>query len=278
MTLPLATFQPESLLQSDGANAARLSTIWRMYPKEMLAKNWPAAFQRLLARWRSRIRTFRAHDVIKGKRYLVSANCLPHAFNMKHQPSSPRFCHRDDLCPWCHMRAVHKTYDLVRRVVAASRVRETNLALYSLRRIDRVALPASPIPRLLRIQREALSAAWIHQRSRISPGQAIGAMWKVTIAPGVGRHKNAWEITGRCLVLSSRQEPLITFQRWEGSEVGTDSEGLQKAIAAYLRYPVGLLKGNPDVTVEGLQIRAAVLKEYKIRYSGRSGEFRTTKE
>ncbi len=282
MAIPLAIYAPESLLKSDAASAARLSTIVPLYSKEMLAGKWNIAFHSLMLRWRSRIRTFRAHEVIKGKRYLVSANCLPHAVNLKNQPESPRFCGRDDLCPWCHMRQVHDTYDFVDTIMRAEIEKEPKLKLYSLRRIKRVPDDQFGFlsQRLTRIQKEAMSAAYVHQKTSIGgPGRAIGTMWIATVAPGVGRYRKTWEVTGRSLVLMSREEVLIRPEKWTSSSIEEpNSDHLQKAVAAFLKYPSGLLRANPDKAVLAIRLKTTMREEMKMHFSGRGGAFRSSKE
>lgn len=251
-----------------GARCARSATTVRIFPKEGLGEHWKTTFQLTLTRWRRRIRTFRAYEVIKPKRYLVSANCAPWGFHVQQDGKDWRYC-RNEACPWCHMRKVDQTYSLVEKKFRAEQDRNPDVVLWSLSKIRKFpAATADPDLAVWarRFHHEALATTYAADLD------GLGSIWRISIGPD---QKNDWQVTSRALVLMDAMYPLIRCQGWRREKIESwRPEALIPVISTHLRYPAGYLRGNPEFAARTLLFNDRLRTEKKLLFSGRTGVFR----
>lgn len=268
MPLPTYDFTVVDLPMGPGARAARQATIKAIFPKPSLKGNWKAAFQMTLAGWRSRIKTFRAKEVIKPKGYLKAANCAPWAFHVQSSGQHWRYC-GNEFCPWCHMRKVDAVYQLVEKKFRAAQERNPDVFLSTMHKIRRLPVDTSESMVTfwaLRMNREAIT------NSFAAGLDGLGALWQVTVSPG---SKTYWQLTSRTLVLMDNNYPIICCRGWKREQIESfRPDALEPVIAAFLRYPVGYLRGKPDFAAQTLLFNDRLRTKRKLKFSGRSGVFR----
>jgi hypothetical protein len=276
MPLPITAITEYTLVDlpmAPGARAARRAVTTPLYPKLATTGNWRAIFNQAMTRWRRRIRTFRAKEVIKPKGYLKAVNCAPWGFFVQSSGQVWQYC-RNDFCPWCRMREVDETYHVVEKAFKAEQEKNPDVVLWSFQRTK--VFPADTPELLLgkwvtRFQQESLGTSLVNKVTPGGPGVGVGTMWRIEISPV----RKGWQMTGRVLVLADRDAPVIAVDKWKCKGISSPrAEKLEPVIAAYLRYPVGFLCGQPDFTAQTILFSSRFRVEKKLRFSNRSGVFR----
>lgn len=223
--------------------ACRGAVLWPLLRKQG-GEQTADRIARVLQRWRIRAAVLSQHGwhCAQGKDLQYVRNCPPFGIRLTNDSVFAVRCKRGRICPWCYSKTVVATaYEAVERTIyRGGKKPNPDLWLYATQRSW-----SWPIGRVS--AKDVFEAAKDSRRDDVEMANSIGAFTLVRVAPS---HGDIELTRSTIMVLRNDEEPdppddpdvkiLRTIKK----------KSMADLVGWACRYPVGLMYGNPQLTLE----------------------------
>lgn len=252
-------FSTRYIPKTNAVIAARRAVLRPLVGKYRTLPEYERKVLLLADDWRGRLADLRKAGwgpCREDKAYQYLRNCPPAMLAVN---ENTRPCNRRHICPFCYAREIQFIYSIVEKGYYApntenySLITRTKILTYS---------KNSDINRAI----NTIKADWPEIVEEID---ALGAYFGITLAPN--RNGTTIDIFVRYILMVSNN---ISLPEWlaDSGRIFTDitHRKLALIVGSTFRYPKGLMKGDPKLTVSILN------KRHDLRLSSSFGNFRKT--
>lgn len=239
------------------AMAQRIAVLWPLMGHRALSdREVGLDLERLVKLWRTRLSQFRElgwESVQNIEEFQYMRNCSPQMAAMKDQ-TGKHSCKRRLVCPWCYARRVSDVYQKFAHFLPEEGEASFNLLAVKNTHLvpERHVLPGQL--HLFLFLRSKTPAKVVRRL------QCKGSVYHTVVNPYTHSEDRGWAITYRVLAIVNQDFEVPDWIDPHHTKMvlirNVTRKRLAGAVGKVMRYPVGLLRSNPELAVQALDAQS----------------------